>query len=293
MGLSLRGKRMNKIIDVHTHIFPDDVAEEYIKNYAQLSNLHAFHKPTADELIREESAIHASKIIILTEWESSVPFKSNNLKLISKLPNNCYCYSYNEWLGKLQHKHPTLIGFGGVHPDEQDRVEELERMVKEHGLKGLKLHLCMHQFYANDKRLNLVYEKAVKLDIPILYHTGLDPIPGMEKYGHPKDVGDVASLFPDLTLIMAHLGAPFYGEAREVLKKHENVFADTSVFLDLTTINKASSLIKEIGVDRFMFGSDYPFFTPKNMLNKVEKLDISEEEKEMILNKNAIRILKL
>jgi predicted TIM-barrel fold metal-dependent hydrolase len=71
------------------------------------------------------------------------------------------------------------------------------------------------------------------------------------------------------------------------------VFADTSVFLDLTTINKASSLINEIGVDRFMFGSDYPFFTPKNMLNKVEKLYISEEEKEMILSKNAIRILKL
>lgn len=213
--------------------------------------------------------------------------------MISKLPNNCYCYSFNKWLGKLQLKYPNLIGFGGVHPDEQDRVKEIERMVNEYGLKGLKLHLCMHQFHANDKRLNPVYEKAVKLNLPILYHTGLDPIPGMEKYGHPKDVGEVASLFPDLTIIMAHLGAPFYDEAQKVLENNENVFADTSVFLDLVSTRKATSLIKKIGVNRFMFGSDFPFFNPKAMLKKVLKLEIKKEEKEMILYRNAERVLRL
>ena len=158
------------IIDVHNHIFPDDVAIKYVENYKSLSNFGGLYPPTIEALTDSMASETISKCIVLTEWESTIPFESDNLKFIAKLPNNCYCYSFNKWLGEMQKNNPNLIGFGGVHPDEPDRVEEIERMVKTYGLKGLKLHTCMHQFRANDKRLWPVYEKAAKYKLPILFH---------------------------------------------------------------------------------------------------------------------------
>ena len=122
---------------------------------------------------------------------------------------------------------------------------------------------------------------------------GIDPIPGMEAYGHPRDVNDVANTFPNLRIIMAHLGTPFLDETERVLKRHKMVFADISFFIEIQDSQSATSIIKEIGAERLMFGSDFPFVNPKSAIDNLLCLDLSDDEKEMILSRNAIRILKL
>ncbi|MBI4831382.1 MAG: amidohydrolase family protein [Candidatus Lindowbacteria bacterium] len=192
-----------KLIDVHIHIFPDDVADAYISNYASHSSLQAVCRLTLDSVFQEYRNIDVLKFIILQEWQSTIPFESANLKFMAN-PGDYYFYSYNAWLADLQRKHANVVCFGGVHPEEKDRAEEFEKMVGEYKLSGLKLPQCMQQFYVNDKRMYPIYERAQACNIPVLFHTGLDPIPGMEIYGHPGDVDDIARDFPHLKIIMAH-----------------------------------------------------------------------------------------
>lgn len=281
-----------KIIDAHIHIFPDDVAETYIENYSGHSNLGALFKPTFSGLLDAYHDYDVLKYVILQEWQSTIPFESANLKFMAR-PGKYYFYSYNAWLAELQRKHKNVVCFGGIHPEEQDRVEEFERMVRAHNLFGMKLPQCMQQFYVNDRRMFPVYERAQALDLPVLFHTGIDPIPGMEIYGHPKDVSDVATAFPNLRIIMAHLGTPFLDETELVLRRHEMVFADISFFIEIQDSTTAASIIKKMGVEKLMFGSDFPFVNPRDAVHNLLCLDLSDDEKEKILSRNAIRILKL
>jgi ferredoxin len=66
----------------------------------------------------------------------------------------------------------------------------------------------------------------------------------MELYGHPRDLDEVASAFPNLKIIMAHFGIPFFDEATELMAKHENVFTDISFTVEVIEPKQMSSLIK-------------------------------------------------
>ena len=305
-----------EVIDIHVHLFPDDILGEYTKNYSAHSKMDFACSPTLDCLISEYKGINLRKCIILQEWESTVPFESENIQFMAesdKYYTKCYFYSYHKWLNKLQDENDNIICFGGVHPDDPNMLAEFDKMITEYNLKGLKLIPCMQHYFLNDRRLYPVYEKAEDLKLPMLFHTGGDPVPGKELYGHPRDVDEVASEFPDLIIIMAHMGVPFFDETKEILSKHRNVYADVSFTVDYEEVEKfsrrqeidtsfltrefwnntLSSLIKDFGYEKILFGSDFPFVKPKNALDKFLSLDLSDEGKEMILSKNAKEILSI
>jgi predicted TIM-barrel fold metal-dependent hydrolase len=230
-----------------------------------------------------------------------------------KFYEKCYFYTYNEWLGRARRKDGRLICFGGVHPDDPDCAGEFERMVGEYGLSGMKLVPCMQHFYLNDRRLFGVYERAEHRKIPVLVHTGGDPVFGREIFGHPRDVDEVASAFPKLTIIMAHMGIPFFEETKEVMRRHPNVHTDISFTVSFGDVRSfaarhgldtsflspqfwratVSSLIAEIGPERVLFGSDFPFVRPAEALRACLALDLSDREKEMIIYENAKALLAL
>ncbi len=281
-----------KIIDTHTHIFPDEVADVYMENYSGHSNLKAVCRPTFQGLLDEYKGFGEVKLVILQEWQSTIPFDSPCLKFMGS-SHGYYYYSYNAWLGTLQRRNENLICFGGVHPLEEDRMDEFETMLLTHGLSGLKLPQCMQQFYVNDRRLFPVYERAEALNIPVLFHMGMDPIPGMDVFGHPMDAADVAKNFPHLTIILAHLGTPFYEETKEVLAKHERVFTDISFAIEIEPSEHMTQLVRDIGIEKCLFGSDFPFIRPKSALENFMALNLTEEERERVLFRNVTQVLHL
>ena len=284
-----------RVVDVHVHIFPDEVADAYIRNYSEHSGFGARCRPTLHALFESYEGIDVVNYVILQQWQTSVPVESGQLKYVGQFDRyytKYYFYSFHPWLGRIQAKNDRLLCFGSVHPEEADLEEEFERMVNQYGLKGLKLHPCMQMFFLNDRRLFPIYERAEACGLPLLAHTGGDPVRGMELYGHPRDLDEVASTFPNLTIIIAHLGIPFFDEAKELMRTHENVFADISFAVEVIDREQMSSLIREVGADRVMFGSDYPFVEPKAAIQKVLDLDLSDDDKEQILWKNAVEILK-
>ena len=207
-------------------------------------------------------------------------------------------------------QHPNrLIGYASVVPYADDGAEFLRYCVDIYGFRALKLHPSIQQFYPSDRRIFPVVEEAIKLDIPILIHTGIVPITGTaSKYDSPIHIDDLALVYPEAKIVMAH--ADPFGETPAIAAKHPNVYMDTT-----TTFARYARLIPGLAEEtlRFMslcqsesntaygcaktlFGSDAnpaKGFRIAENLQPLQQLNLPEDEKAMILGGNALKLLKL
>jgi predicted TIM-barrel fold metal-dependent hydrolase len=166
--------------------------------------------------------------------------------------------------------------------------------VKDDGFLGIKLYPTYQHYYVNEPRLYPLYAKAQDLGVPVLVHTGSSVFKGARiKYGDPLFLDDVAIDFPDLTILMAHSGRPFwYDHAFWMARQHENVYLEISGLPAKNLLNYFPKL--ESLAHKVVYGSDWPGnpFIDRN-IEAVRKLPISEETKTKILGENAARILGL
>ena len=166
--------------------------------------------------------------------------------------------------------HPAkLVGFMSVHPEEGDVVAEIERCVTDLGLKGIKLGPNYQGFDPLGRGARLVYETAQRLGIPILFHQGTSPMRTAPiRYAHPLVMDEVAMAFPELRIVMAHMGHPWHADTIAVIRKHPHVYADVSAnFYRPWQQYQGLRLATEWNVlDKLVFGSDYPVATPRETL---------------------------
>ncbi len=166
--------------------------------------------------------------------------------------------------------HPAkLVGFMSVHPEEGDVVAEIERCVSDLGLKGIKLGPNYQGFDPLGGGARLVYETAQRLGIPILFHQGTSPMRTAPiRYAHPLVMDEVAMAFPELRIVMAHMGHPWHADTIAVIRKHPHVYADVSAnFYRPWQQYQGLRLATEWNVlDKLVFGSDYPVATPRETL---------------------------
>ena len=180
-----------------------------------------------------------------------------------------------------------IIPFMRVNPHLQDNaLSSIEKGAKQ-GFRGIKFHPRNEAFPVNSEELVFpIAELAVKLGMPILIHTGE---PDTYGYAQPTLVGDLADSFPDLTLVVGHMGKRLYEDAICVARWFDNIILETS-FRSHRDIARA---VKRVGADRVVYGSDTPFGIPEVEMLKVRVADISAEEKRMVLGDNMARILGL
>ncbi len=205
----------------------------------------------------------------------------------------------NEAVANLLKAYPDrFIGFAGFDPNAgEDPVREVEYAVEELGFSGVKSVPSTLELDINDKAFYPFYAKAEELGIPILIHVGSVILKGMRtKHVHPLMIDDVAFDFPDLRIICAHLGGWQHMDTINMLLHHKNVYADISFwplnpfYMDLVPWK----LLERMLPDKIMFGTDYPAGqTPREGVESVEKLPISDSFKEKILGTNASRLLGL
>jgi predicted TIM-barrel fold metal-dependent hydrolase len=173
----------------------------------------------------------------------------------------------NEFVGTYCRGHEDrLVPVGGVHPRlSSDPAGDLERAVERHGIRVLKLHPPHQLFRMNAYRdggtlpaLAALYERAARLGVPILVHTGTSIFPAARnKYGDPMDLDDVAVDFPALTLVMAHGGRPLWMDtAMFLLRRHPNVYMDISGIPPKALLDYFPRL-REVAT-KTMFGTDWP-----------------------------------
>jgi predicted TIM-barrel fold metal-dependent hydrolase len=156
----------------------------------------------------------------------------------------------------------TLIGFLSVDPTQQGWQRELEEGHKGLGLRGIKLLPMYAGFRPDDERLTPLWQYAVQHRLPVLLHTGTTFVSQAPlECTLPRHLDPVAARFPELRLILAHLGHPYEGECVVVIRKHPNVYADLSALhYRPFQLYHSLMLVQEYGVwDKVLFGTDYPF----------------------------------
>ena len=205
----------------------------------------------------------------------------------------------NSWTCNLTKENPSLVPFINLDPlmDEHTMTAEILDKVNNQGARGIKLHPGVQHFFPNDRRLWPAYQTAQQLGLPVIFHAGLFGTP--IQYAQPKNFDEVLASFPNLTLVMAHLGMGFFDEVTSLARTYPNLQFDCCAIINHTEAERGLSdaaltaLIKDIGVERVMFGSDFPWFDPALAIERLLGLDFSEQEKRLLLAENAIRIYKL
>ena len=202
----------------------------------------------------------------------------------------------NDGLIALAAKHPEVAPIGTVHPyDGQAALDELTRIAAR-GVKTLKIHPHTQKFDIADPRVLALTNKAGELGVTVLMdNAGIVP-------GDCEDLFNLAANAPKTRFIFAHMGgANFRFWNILVLARTADGFALDNVNFDIcgTVLLAADSPIEKefvwtlrnVGIDHVMLGSDYPQISLARMVEALEKLELTNEEKTAILSGNARRIL--
>jgi uncharacterized protein len=199
-----------------------------------------------------------------------------------------------------------FIGFLSVHPFESTALEEIERATQDLGLRGIKLGPNYQNFDPLGPEAFAIYRRAQELGLPILFHQGTSPVRFADlDFAHPRHMDRIATAFPDLKVIMAHVGHPWQIDCIVVIRKHPNVYADISAnFYRPWSYYNAFRLATEWDVfHKMLFGSDYPIAAPQETIDALWRVnDIIEGTKlppvpidklEAILQRNSLELLGL
>ena len=157
-----------------------------------------------------------------------------------------------------------LIGFLSLDPTQpgwQDEMVEGHQNLK---FKGIKLMPMYAGFMPNDRQFDPLWEYASRNGLPVLLHTGTTFISQAPlECTLPRLLDDAATRFPDVKMILAHLGHPYEGECVVTIRKHPNVYADCSALhYRPFQLYHSLMLLQEYGVwNKLLFGTDYPFTT--------------------------------
>ena len=160
-----------------------------------------------------------------------------------------------------------FIGFGYVNPTKHGAADMVHMQRSELGLHGLKLYPCSDGYAPDDTHAFKVYETASDIGMPIMFHhAGMPESYDYLKHTEPSQIDVVAECFPELKIVLAHLGYPRVEETLYVCRKHKNVWCDIS--WPYGDVNHPSFLYMlwrdllvalNLGViDRMVFGTDYP-----------------------------------
>ena len=199
-----------------------------------------------------------------------------------------------------------LIGFLSLDPTQDKWERELREGHESLGLRGIKLMPMYAGFTPDDPRLDLLWSYARDHGLPVLLHTGTTIIAQAPlACTLPRLLDPVAVRFPEVRIIMAHLGHPYEPECVAVIRKHPNVYADVSaLYYRPHQFFHSLMLVQEYGVwDKLLFGTDYPFTTVNatveglrrlnDMLNGTSMPRLDAAKIDELIHRDALEILGL
>src|SRR5262245_5792763 len=203
--------------------------------------------------------------------------------------------------------HPDqLTGFLSLDPTQTGWEDELRFGHQELGLKGIKLMPMYAGFRPDEPRLDALWGYAQRHRLPVLLHTGTTFIAQAPlECTLPRHLDPVATRFPSVPIIMAHLGHPYEGECVVTARKHPNLYADISALhYRPWQFYNSLMLVQEYGIwDKLLFGTDYPFTNVDTTLAGLRSLNqmlagtslprLNEEAIERMIYRDSLPLLGL
>jgi aminocarboxymuconate-semialdehyde decarboxylase len=306
------------MIDFHTHVhMPEDQREPFWQGRCPL---------TIENVLETQEIAHIDATVV------SNPL--HELRRMDRTQQLAHVQKYNRYFAELQNRYDTIYGFAATVPYGGDPcLRELERAVKEDGLKGVWITSSLQGKYPDDEEALPFFQLCVDLDIPVVVHP---PSVGfgeerLREYrlassvGRPMDnmlalarliVRGIFERFPALKLVGSHLGggicevigrmdyaynlrdeAYFLGSYEPMLIRHPPSHYLKMMYLESTCYHwpAARCAVETVGADRFIFGTDAPPLKSLKLqgIETVKKIRLSAEDERKIFYENARKLLKL
>jgi predicted TIM-barrel fold metal-dependent hydrolase len=263
------------IIDFHTHVFPDELAERALGTL--LTAIDNVFTPVTDATVSG----------LLSHMADSGVDLSVIQPVITK-PTQFY--TTNSWAAGL--RSDRLVAFGGIYPHTDDYKRDIDFVVR-CGLKGLKFHCEYQNFVIDDPKMLRIYDYALSRGLILLHHAGVNPGYEPPFRSSPERFARIADAMRGGIIIAAHFGGHAEWDDVERYMVGRNIWLDTSMGFEFFPEEQFLRIVRNHGADRILFASDSPWSDAKAELRHLQSMPMSDEDKAAILGNNARRILGL
>jgi predicted TIM-barrel fold metal-dependent hydrolase len=280
-----------KIIDVHTHIFPKpirDQREAYFSDEPAFKKLYQSPKSRligAQEMLAAMDDHQVEKSVIFGfPWKDSQLFKK-----------------HNDYIIEVVNRYPDrFIGLGCFDPFCEEAAEETHRCLQQGGLSGIG-ELAFYQSGIDSaalERLLPVMDICKEQNLPVLIHTN-EPIGHTYPGKTPNTMAQIYQLidtFSDNKIVLAHWGGGLFFFSllkKEVKKRLQHVYFDTAASPYLYDSKVYRVAIELMGVEKILFGSDFPLLPPARYVDEMKAAGLSDAEMEHICGLNAATLFNL
>jgi uncharacterized protein len=296
------------VVDVHVHVFaePDDpMRDGYdIWEYGDLPGVEVGERRgTVDDLLDAlviEACAHCVVLgMFVPEAESGPggdvgPSESAAVTLPDQLR------AYNEWILETASRSPHLTPLVAADPvvlGGKAGATHLRHAV-DAGAKGIKIHPVVQGFFPDDPGMEEIYALCEELELTVLSHSGTART--APQFADPFAFAAVMEAHPRLHLLLAHLGGASWHQVRDFAAAFPSVSFDLCEIIAWTgapgapTADELGRLIHDIGADRVLFGTDFPWYDLDRTIDQLMALPhLADEERRGILGENAIRRMGL
>ncbi len=261
-----------KIIDCHTHCFPDALAAKAVSRLQPIIGSVPCHSGTLSGLkdLMQRSGVAVSVVCNV----ATNPAQQDNVNLFAAEING-----------------GNIVALGSIHPDYPD-IKAAVKGIKDSGLKGIKIHTDYVECFITDKRYAPLLQACSEYDLPLVTHGGWDPVSPKVCHCPPFMMAQIIERYPKLKLVSAHCGG--LASEDEVMR----YLVGKHVWIDLALINrcdvaKVKQIILNHDPDKIVFGSDAPWGDPAMQWEIVKGLDLGDELLEKIAHVNAEKLFKI
>ncbi|MBR4910791.1 MAG: amidohydrolase family protein [Clostridia bacterium] len=263
------------IIDAHTHVFPERIAENAIRTLETIGKEKAVIGGTANDLINAMDLSGVDKSVILPVVTKPQQFES--------------IFNFAKELAAKK----RFIVFAGIHP-LCENINKLLDLIAENGFKGVKLHPDYQQTDITDEGYIRILEGCRKRGLIAVIHAGVDPAYPDHVHCPPEASAQVVRelTISEPFIVLAHLGGTKQIDEVESHLIGLPVYMDTSFVLDSIERERVCDLIESHGYERILFATDSPWRNAKQYVSIIKSLPLSKTEQDAILGNNCVKLLK-
>jgi len=260
-----------RLIDFHTHAFPDELAESTVPRLCARAGITPALDGKLSSLVASMDRLGIEAAVVL-----NVATRPTQFDAILR-----FC---------LQIASPRLHPFASVHPDDPQALERVGRIAAA-GLKGIKLHPYYQSFLVDEERLFPLYERIRASGLLLMMHTGYELGYPMDDLAGPGRVARLLRAFPGLRLVTSHVGGWKDWDRVEEHLIGQPVHMDIAYALPFLGRERARRLLRRHPPECLLFGSDSPWGDAEATLRALQDLDLGDALSERICHDNAAALL--
>ena len=278
------------IVDEHTHTYPTDaLARKILEPFAAFHQLEPTHlgRGTIEDVLTlmQRDGIDYT---ILANFAPAHLLQRNNF-----------------WTLEMAQQHTQLVPLVSLHPDmDCDLLPHLQRCIVL-GAKGIKIHPSIQEFDPNHPKMQEIYAFCAAHAFPVVFHCGFVSHVYLNNYADLAMLLPVIDRYRHLPVVLTHMAEGNAADVFRVAAQYPHVTFDTSIAISGKLCFKrlhdpcwqedafVVDVIRRIGAERIVFGSDYPFGSPVHDATRFLHMPLTDDEKRMIVGANAMKIFSI